>query len=567
MKKKLIFKILLLIVSNLLFSQEALKSIEDEYYDFLSLQGIVERKTLNFKTLNDSKWQIKEETDHVWKNNNLGNVITILESNNKTNNWFTKDFFNGIKFKFFGVEWFNSFNTKTPFGQNDGALWQGRGYNTNITSGFYIETFGFELTFKPNFYYSQNLQFDLMPVNGDNPYKYFYGNIDAPQRFGNKSLIGFDFGDSNIRFNWKSFTIGFGTHSIWLGPAHENALLHSIHAPNYPKIDIGIKRTELIVPKLNWNLGEIEARMWLGYLSESNFFDTDNKNDHNQIVGFSVSYSPPFLKTLTIGINKVCLSKWDDPKHFNYLNPFYSQNTLNTPYGEDQKASIVASWLFTKVGLEIYGEIGFDDFLSEGIALYGYARYPFHTITYTFGLKEGFKISKKNNIYGLINFEWNFTEMSQDYQMWGTYNFGFHHQIKQGYTNKGQWLGSGIGYGGNSQVLSFTLYHKKGFAKIKVGRNNPDNNYIYQMCINGNENEIANKYFTAYKANFYLGLETLTFVSKEIALNFGFLYNLVINPLYNPGFSYTSTNGQKTYRKYNYLHNFRFTWRLKYNIN
>ena len=86
MKKKLIFKILLLIVSNLLFSQEALKSIEDEYYDFLSLQGIVERKTLNFKTLNDSKWQIKEETDHVWKNNNLGNVITILESNNKTNN-------------------------------------------------------------------------------------------------------------------------------------------------------------------------------------------------------------------------------------------------------------------------------------------------------------------------------------------------------------------------------------------------------------------------------------------------------------------------------------------------
>ena len=105
MKKKLIFKILLLIVSNLLFSQEALKSIEEEYYDFLSLQGIVERPTLGYKTLSDSVWSIPSDydTEHIWKNNNLGTTKILYKSNNQGKNWFTKGFFHGLKFKIYKI--------------------------------------------------------------------------------------------------------------------------------------------------------------------------------------------------------------------------------------------------------------------------------------------------------------------------------------------------------------------------------------------------------------------------------------------------------------------------------
>lgn len=42
------------------YSQEALKSTEEEYFDFLSLLGLTERPALNYRTLSDSVWAIKE---------------------------------------------------------------------------------------------------------------------------------------------------------------------------------------------------------------------------------------------------------------------------------------------------------------------------------------------------------------------------------------------------------------------------------------------------------------------------------------------------------------------------
>lgn len=551
------------------FAQEALKSIEEEYYDFLSLTGTTNRSYLNYRTISDSVWKINDE-NHLWKDNKLSTEFNLFEPKQKKENYFLDGINQNIKLKLYGPEWFNSYNTKSPFGQNDGALWQGRGYNTSFSAGIRLEAFGFSATLKPQFSFAQNKFFEIMKSNRQNEYGYFWGTIDAPQRFGNDSLFVYDWGDSEIRYTWKKITFGFGTESIWLGPSYLNPIIHSNHAASYPKFDAGLKRTQLIIPGLNWNLGEIEARMWIGKLSESDFFDNDAKNNHNQIVGYTFSYSPSFLKGFTLGLNKVCLSRWDDPNHLKYLNPLYKQNTVKdengnkTIYGEDQKASIMASWLFEKVGLEIYGEIGVDDFLSDGLALYGYARYPFHTMIYTVGLKKSLDISEKKDLYGLINFEWNHTEMSQDYQMWGGQNFGFHHQIIQGYTNKGQWLGSGIGYGGNSQYLSFTLFHKKGSGKIYIARNNPDNNYIYQMCVYGNPNEISHKYFTGFKANFYTGIEGLYFLLPQLSINAGFMYNLVINPLYNPGESYVSTSGLTAHRKYTYLHNFRFEFGVKY---
>ena len=554
------------------FAQEALKSIEEEYYDFLSLQGISNRSFLNYRTLNDSVWYLNDE-NHLWKDNKLSTEFNLFEPKQKKENYFLDGINQNIKLKLYGPEWFNSYNTKSPFGQNDGALWQGRGYNTSFSTGIKLDAYGFSFTIKPSINFSQNKYYEIMKSAMPNEYGYFYGKIDAPQRFGDDSIFAFDWGDSEIRYTWRALTVGFGTEYLWLGPSYMNAVLHSNHAASYPKFDAGLKKTDLIIPKLDWNLGQIEARMWIGKLTESDFFDENPNNNHNQIVGYSLSYAPSFLQGLTLGVNKVCLSRWDDPNHLKYINPFYKQNTVKDEngnaavYGEDQKASITASWLFEKVGLEIYSEIGIDDFLSDGLAMYGYARFPFHTMVYTVGLKKSLEISEKKELYGLINFEWNNTETSQDYHIWpgSLYNFGFHYQLHQGYTNKGQWLGSGIGYGGNSQYLSFTLFHKKGYGKFYIARNNPDNNYIYFMH-KTNPSEMATKYFTAFKANFYTGIDTLYYVIPQFSVKLGFMYNLLINPLYNPGYSYVSSSGQKVYRKYTYLNNFRFEWGIKYNF-
>ncbi len=543
-----------------IFSQEALKSTEEEYYDFLALQGITKRPYLNYRTLSDSDWVfIDDGTDteentaadknidaaHVWQNNYLGKRRFI--NGNKKLAW-----------KIYGPEWYNSFNTAAPYGQNDGALWQGRGYNTSLTGGARFEAYGVELTLKPQLSFSQNMAFDIMASNYDSKYGYFWGyshniGIDAPQRFGDKPFFTFDWGDTEIRYTWKNLTIGFGTQSVWLGPAYLNPLLHSNNAASYPKLDFGLRRTSIYLPKLGWYLGDVETRVFAGYLSESKYFDNDSTNNHNLISLFSFSYSPPLFEGLTFGLHKVCLSKWNQ-NSWKYLNPFYSSNEA-----EDQKLSFTVHLLSTKGNMEIYGEIGVDDTINfPKNTIESYVTHIFHTMTYTVGIKKNFIFSKEKQVFGEIIFEWNNTEMSQDMQFQWPYSFGFHHQITQGYTNQGQYLGSGIGYGGNSQYLEFRIYYPQGKSVLFFHRYNPDNNFLFKNAIHdkstGEGGKLHTENWNSFKGIFAIGIQSNYFIRPKILINAGFVYAFIVNPLYksNPIYEKQHNIGINTSFKYFY---------------
>ena len=120
MKKKFLF-IVCSCLSLGLFGQEALKSIEEEYFDFLSLTRISNRSYLNYRTLSDSVWNLTDE-NHLWKDNKLSTDFVLFEPKQKKENYFLDGINQNIKLKLYGPEWFNSYNTKSPFGQNDGAL-------------------------------------------------------------------------------------------------------------------------------------------------------------------------------------------------------------------------------------------------------------------------------------------------------------------------------------------------------------------------------------------------------------------------------------------------------------
>ena len=55
------------------------------------------------------------------------------------------------------------------------------------------------------------------------------------------------------------------------------------------------------------------------------------------------------------------------------------------------------------------------------------------------------------------------------------------------------------------------------------------------------------------------------FIHNDLSVKGGMLYNLIINPLYNPGYTGTSENGSKVYREYTYWNNFQFNLEIKYN--
>lgn len=509
-----------------LCAQEALLSVEERYYNLLSLQGYAERPYLNYRTLSDSEWDVTDGSGTIWAANRLDRSVSLSDR---------------VNYRIYDPDLFVSFNSAAPYGQNDGLLWQGKGLNTSLTAGARLEAYGFELTLKPQLVFSQNLSFDLIPpaYSGDgyedkaDTYGY-YGvpSIDAPQRFGDEAFIDYSWGDSEIRYTWKALTIGFGTQSIWLGPSRINSILHSNNGVPYPKADIGVRRTNLSFN--GWDLGDFEARIWAGRLTESDYFDTDSSNDHNLITGLSLGYSPPFVSGLTLFGNRVFLSKWESESAMSIANLFYNTSSDGADDEWDQRASFGFSYLIDKVGFELYGEAGINDFVVGDL---GYLRYPFHSIVYMAGFTKTVNM-KRDGWRGEFLFEFSYMELSQDFQFQWPSTYYAHHEIKQGYTSGGQWIGAGIGTGGNSQYLGFSLYYPEGKSTIYLYRVNPDNDYLYAKTVRTGASEEQSPSGTDYdffrfKSSFAVGLESTYFVSESFRLSGSLVYNLIINPEYD----------------------------------
>ena len=525
-----------------LSAQEVLKSAEEEYYDYLSLTGVTERPALGYRTLSDSTWLFGdvtsfEENDdgtftrtsvpgaesvrHIWSGNNLGSRYVLWESGSPSENWFVRGLNQNITLRIYGPDWFNSINTAAPYGQNDGALWQGKGYNTSLSAGARLEAYGFELTLRPQLSFSQNLAFEHLPGVYGNEYSYFTssgGSIDLVQRYGDSAFWNFDWGDTEARWTWKNITVGFGTQNPWLGPAYLNPMLGSNNAPGYPKLDFGLRKTRIIIPGLGWNLGTIESRVWVGKLSQSDYFSSTYPYD-TMINALSASYAPSFIPGLTIGLNRIFLNRWDIDNllYFGRLFTFSRKNDTEGD-GDDQKISIFADWMFPKIGFEFYFEYGFDDFSTNRWSN------TFHTGIYTVGVKQDIPI-KSDKLRSEFNFEVNFFEMSQDFQLeWCYGGFYTHGKVANGYTNKGQILGAGSGSFGNSQFIQYKLYYPKGSTSIFFHRYCPNINFIYNKAVYANASAgsaIWDEFYSIYETYFAVGLKSEYFVTDSLLLSGG----------------------------------------------
>lgn len=496
-------------------AQETLLSTAENYYQFLALNGDLERPYLNYRSLSDSDWDTTGLSGDIWAENNLG-TKRLLGDN--------------LSFRIYGPELFTSYNSAVPYGQNDGALWQGRGFNSSLTAGARGElSFGdatIELTFKPVVYGSQNLAFDMVPPaysdsESDGTYagkasEYGYFGVkylDAPQRFGDDPLSGYSWGDSEIRIGWKTLTAGFGTQAVWLGPARINPILMSNNAPPFPKADIGLRKTELTMPWLGCEMGSFETRALWGYLTESDWFDNDSPNNHNLLTALSVSYAPPFADNLTLGFHRTMLSKWDAMDYESMLTlvwPFMSNSAGKDE--RDQRASITLENTYPTVGFSWYVEWGRNDF-SPSIDFL--IRYPFHTQGYTVGAEKSFELPLPFTHRAFINFELTNLESSRDYELIWPTTFYSHGIIKQGHTHDGQWLGAGAGTGGNSQYLGLTIYTKPSAFTIFAQRTNPDLDYVWYLNSSDGQDE------KRMRADLSIGGTFTCHVSPGIELNSG----------------------------------------------
>ncbi|MEX1130391.1 MAG: capsule assembly Wzi family protein [Candidatus Woykebacteria bacterium] len=368
-----------------------------------------------------------------------------------------------------------TYNSEMAFGQNDGALWQGRGLNSAVSFGGYLDVGPLHVSFRPVITYSQNREFELSPFDAHPEVSAFSApfdrRYDVPQRFGSDPFSRFDLGESSVELQYKGFAAGVSNKNIWTGPAVQNPILFSNNAPGFLHGFLGTYRP------VTTPIGSFEGRLIWGGLRESDYFDEDPGNDLRFINAVTLNYSPSFIPGLSIGAVRTFLLTYpedglDTSDFFSVAIPFTKENfySEDSPQGNDdgyQMISLFGRWAFPSAGFEVYGEWARNDHSRDNRDL---SIHFTHARAFMFGGVKRLELS--GNRWLVFNTEWTNISAerggSSEYRSAGTYYTNG--TVIQGFTNRGQLMGAAIGPGSDSQLGKVRLYDEWGLAGLSFNR-------------------------------------------------------------------------------------------------
>ena len=134
--------------------------------------------------------------------------------------------------------------------------------------------------------------------------------------------------------------------------------------------------------------------------------------------------------------------------------------------------------------------------------------------------------------------------MSQDFQLqWPYLGYYAHGFVNQGYTNKGQILGAGSGFAGNSQFIQYKVYYPKGYTALKFHRYCPNNNSVLSQAVNtatdAENGPVFSKWYCNFESYFCVGIEDCFYFTKD----FYSTLNMTLVNIYNSHYrKETTTN-------------------------
>jgi hypothetical protein len=354
-------------------------------------------------------------------------------------------------FSISSIAFTTEFNSGYATDRNNGSLWGGRGLNTHLEGGIRYRGAHISVGLLPDINYQENREFETQPVAaGRNPFRNpFYANIDLPQRFGNSSYVTAGLGQSFARVDVGGFGAGVATENLWWGPGLRESIVLSNTAAGFPHAFLESNRP------VNVGLGTARISVFWGRLTESEYFDTIPSNDHRLVSGAGLTFQPAGAENLTIGFDRIFTYAWDSLSARN-LVPFFApvlKEQLTTPTNSkgndagDQRLSLFVDYRIPASGFEVYGEMGREDHSWDLRDLVGE---PEHSAAYLIGFQRLAALSATRSIR--VNGEWlNLQNLRSGSPARSTPVYYVH--SPQGYTERGQILGAGIGPGAESQFL------------------------------------------------------------------------------------------------------------------
>lgn len=368
-------------------------------------------------------------------------------------------------------------NSTLPYSLNDGSMWAGRGMSYRVTGGAMLAVGGVRVVVAPEVAYAQNEPVYVIPSDGTGRSAFaspwFSGMLpgaysaDLPLRFGSESLRMITLGQSRVDFTHRGVTLGAATEDQWWGPGIHNSLVLGNGAPGIPHAFVRTARP------VHTRIGDIEARWMLGGLTESIYFDYDAANDVRSISALAATLRLAMEPGLTLGIaravygpvgapGEVALHALDVIGRWGQTDGV--RDGVSTPDSSEQVLSLFGRWVFPRNGLELYGEWARQQLPAS---LRDLLVAPQESQAFTVGMQV-VRPALGGALRGSVEAT-NLEQTPEDGQG-AVQSFYVSRYVPQGYTQRGQPVGAGIGPGSSSQWLAVDYLRPRWRLGAQVGR-------------------------------------------------------------------------------------------------
>tara|TARA_B100001175_G_scaffold205925_1_gene174823 strand:+ start:23738 stop:25456 length:1719 start_codon:yes stop_codon:yes gene_type:complete len=417
---------------------------------------------------------------------------------------------NNGKLKILPLDFNINYSSHHPYNRNNGSMITNRGYQQLISVGIYLEMGPLSIQLKPENIYAENKgydgfwegHYDIIWAKRYN----LWNNSDLPERFGVYDYKKTTFGQSSVRLNYKSLSLGLSSENIWWGPSVRNGIMMSNNAQGFNHVTFNTRKP------IKTFIGNFEFQLVTGRLEPSGFNPPNidrtyagtklfvpkiNQNaetgDWRFFQGYTITYSPIWVPGFHVGLNRWAQMygamfegryNWIADANngakvgwFPIFNNFLRKNDKIEPYERetDQAASVFFRWFWKDSKAEIYGDFAHND---SKVNLRDLLLDSDHSRSLTLGLRKLFD-SKRNNSQFEFHWEWTQMEQTGSRLIRNAGSWYLHNRVYHGYTNNGEVIGAGIGPGSNSQYFSVANHDKNRRIGLAFEMIDQDNDFYY----------------------------------------------------------------------------------------